>query len=60
MTLLEQNNQKIPEYYDTMYMDGFTPEEILMARRRAMFQEIEMRKEEAEPDVEISSEVQIR
>ena len=36
MTLYEKSNPQIPDYYDTMYLDGFTPEEILMARRKEM------------------------
>jgi hypothetical protein len=36
MNLYEKSNLRIPEYYDTMYLDGFTPEEILMAKRKQM------------------------
>lgn len=36
MTLYEKSSLRIPEYYDTMYLDGFTPEEILMAKRKQM------------------------
>lgn len=36
MNLYEKSNLQIPEYYDTMYLDGFTPEEILMAKRKQM------------------------
>ena len=47
--------KRIPEYYDTMYMDGYTPYEILYATRKKMFREYQEReaakrraKEEAE------------
>lgn len=33
MTLSVINSQ-IPEYYPTMYLDGYTPQQILMAKRR--------------------------
>ena len=33
-SLLEQHNRRIPDYYPTMYMDGFTPEEIMYAAKR--------------------------
>lgn len=33
MTIMEQWSQKIPAYYNTMYLDGFTPAEILWAKR---------------------------
>ncbi|MCR5369266.1 MAG: hypothetical protein K6E83_00975 [Clostridium sp.] len=36
MNLYEKSNLQIPDYYDTMYLDGFTPEEILMAKRKQM------------------------
>ena len=36
MNLYEKSNLRIPDYYDTMYLDGFTPEEILMAKRKQM------------------------
>lgn len=36
MNLYEKSNLQIPDYYDTMFLDGFTPEEILMAKRKQM------------------------
>ena len=29
-------DKKLPEYYPTMYLDGYTPEEILHAMRKSM------------------------
>ncbi len=29
-------DKKLPEYYPTMYLDGYTPEEILQAKRKSM------------------------
>ena len=31
--------KRIPEYYDTMYLDGYTPYEILYAVRKKMHRE---------------------
>lgn len=52
--------RRIPEYYDTMYLDGYTPYEILHATRKKMFREYQEReaaaqraKEEAEKDTSI-------
>ena len=49
--------RRIPEYYDTMYLDGYTPYEILYATRKKMFREYQEReaaaqraKQEAERD----------
>lgn len=40
MTLYEYQMRKVPESYQEMYLDGFTPEEILLAHRRAMMQSL--------------------
>jgi hypothetical protein len=68
MTLSEYYDRQIPDYYDTMYLDGFTPDQILHAAHRKMIREYEARKAaqraEAEaneiPNVKIISEVKIR
>lgn len=33
-------NRKIPPYYDTMYLDGFTPSEILQSAHQTMYAEL--------------------
>ena len=33
---LSVNNSQIPEYYPTMYLDGYTPEQIFYAKRKQM------------------------
>ena len=38
MTLSEYCDKQIPEYYPTMYMDGYTPEQILYAAHRKMYE----------------------
>lgn len=43
-SLLEQHNRRIPDYYPTMYLDGFTPEEVMYAAKRQMYQQIQERK----------------
>ena len=68
MTLSEYYDRQIPDYYDSMYLDGFTPDQILHAAHRKMVREYEARKAaqraEAEaneiPNVKIISEVKIR
>ena len=60
MTIYDKYNESIPEYYNTMYMDGYSPEQILQAARRKMIQNFEDRQEAAEPDASIVSEVNIR
>ena len=41
--------KRIPEYYDTMYLDGYTPYEILYATRKKMFRE-QQEREKAKQD----------
>ena len=68
MTLYEYLDSKIPDYYPTMYRDGYSPEQILHAARRKILQEYGARKEaqraEAEaneiPEVRITSKVVIK
>lgn len=55
MTSAEYNNRKIPPYYRTMYLDGYTPQEIYQAHRKRMIDEL-TEKEEI-PTVEIVSEI---
>ena len=43
-SLLEQHNRRIPDYYPTMYLDGFTPEQIMYAAKRQMYREIQEHK----------------
>ena len=58
MTLFENFDRKIPEYYPTMYKDGYTPEEIRHALHRKMLKNVE--KEDNLQDVKIVSEVKIK
>lgn len=68
MTLLSNYHKNVPEYYDTMYMDGYSPEQIMYAARKKIMREYEERKaaqraaaEENEiSNVKIISEVKIR
>ena len=68
MTLADYYNRNIPEHYDTMYLDGYTPDQIMTAFREKMYRVYEARQEakraEAEaneiPNVKIISEVKIR
>ena len=68
MSLIDQYFRNVPEYYDTMYMDGYTPEQIMHAAHKnmqRMYEEREAAKRaEAEaneiPNVKIISEVKIR
>ena len=68
MSLLNNYYENVPEYYNTMYMDGYTPEQIMYAAHKKMQRLYEERKaaqraaaEENEiPTVKIVSEVKIK
>ena len=58
-SLLEQHNRRIPDYYPTMYLDGFSPEEIMYAAKRQMYQQIQERKA-AQIDIQTALEAALR
>ena len=68
MTLISDFHKNVPEYYDSMYLDGYTPEQIMHAAHKKMQRMYEDRKAaqraEAEANeihnVKIISEVKIR
>ena len=37
--MLKNKYEKLPEYYPTMHLDGFTPEEILNALHKKMIEQ---------------------
>lgn len=36
--MLNRLYEDIPEYYPSMHLDGYTPEQILMAQRKSMIE----------------------
>lgn len=61
MTIMEQLNGDIPEYSRYMYLQGYTPEQIMAALHKKMLQEAkECADAEEIPVVKIISEVRIK
>lgn len=62
MTLLDDHYRKLPEYYDWMYLDGFTPDEVLCAFHKKMDREQAEREALADSviTVKVKSEVRIK
>ena len=57
---MDQKTRKLPEhYYNTMYLDGYMPEEILMTKRRDMMAEYTERMEQP-MDVNIRTEIRTK
>lgn len=48
MNIMEWQNRKVPEYYPYMYLDGFTPDEIMYAAQKKMLADYQKRQEENE------------
>ena len=57
MTLSDYMNRQVPEYYDWMYLDGYSPDQILQAKHKQMVndylarEEAKRAKKEAEPEM---------
>lgn len=65
MSLFDYYHRMVPEYYPTMYLDGYTPEQIVYAFKRKVRREWEQqraaRQEETENiNLNITSEVKIK
>ena len=55
MTLSDYYNRQIPEYYDTMYLDGYTPREIWLASKKSLMAMIKQNQEVNQ--IKITSEI---
>ena len=60
MTLGEYYTRHIPEYYKTMYLDGYSSAEIYIALRKKICRELQERKEKEPTNFTIKSEVKVR
>ena len=52
------NGKHLPDYYDTMYLDGFSPYEILLAHRRSMMKQLNA--VQPSNEIKISSEIKVK
>ena len=53
--------KELPEYYPTMYLDGYTPEEILEAHHNMMVKKhLKEPQEESVQDFIIKSEIKVK
>jgi len=62
MTLADQYFKDVPEYYRYMYLDGYTPEQILYAARKKILREHAERMEAQNQidKIKIVSEVKVK
>lgn len=54
------NPDNLPDYYDTMYLDGFEPWQILDAHRKTMINQITERQNPEENDFNIITKVSVK
>ena len=61
MSLVDYLSRNIPDYYPTMYQDGYTPEQILIAVRKKMHRQYEERRtaQEEVTNIHITSNVDV-
>ena len=55
MSLMEQFDKQIPDYYPTMYLDGYTPAQILHSAKRGMYQKHMERKQQRTTETDVRS-----
>lgn len=58
MPMYDHIMNKIPDYYPTMYRDGYKPKEILLAKRRQMHEDLQ--EQEPPTNIHITTEVKIK
>ena len=60
--MINATYRKVPKYYKTMHLDGFTPQEIYSAFKQNMQDQIQSRQSEAAEDynLDIHSTVEIK
>ena len=60
--LIDEYYKNLPEYYDTMYMDGYTPEQIMEAHHRSMvkryYADQKRKHEEAAAEKAVQAEIE--
>ena len=57
MTVADYWNSKLPDYYDTMYQDGYTSQEVWQAFRNTLYKDIQKRQEQEQLEKEIQEAV---
>ena len=58
MSLMEQLDKQIPDYYPTMYLDGYTPAQILHSTKCGMYQKHMERKQQRTTEKDVRSVVE--
>ena len=56
--LIDECFKNLPDYYDTMYLDGYTPEQILEAQHRSMGKKYRQKREEAAAEKAVQDQIE--
>nr|QGT50974.1 hypothetical protein Firmicute1046_0500 [uncultured Firmicutes bacterium] len=55
--MIIRQEERIPEYYPTMYLDGYTPEEILIAMQKLTRNQFEIKRATEQISHEMINEI---
>ena len=58
MTLADYWSRNAPEYYPYMHLDGFSPEQILEAKRKEIYKQFAER--DRENEIDIRTEIKLK
>lgn len=56
--LIDEYFKNLPDYYDTMCLDGYTPEQILEAQHRSMRKKYQRKREEAATEAAAQAQIE--
>ena len=56
--LIDEYFKNLPDYYDTMYLDGYTPEQILEAQPRSMRKKYQRKREETATEAAVQAQLE--
>ena len=56
------NGKTLPNYYDFMHLDGFTPDEVMVSHHRTMMKRFNAQREAQSlpAEIKISSEIKVK
>ena len=60
MTFKGYYTDELPSYYSTMYLDGYTPAQILEARHKSMYDGLSQEADTEGYEIHITSEVKMK
>ena len=56
--LINQFHKNLPEYYDSMYLDGYTPEQIMEAMHRTMRKQWESKRQQTATEKAVQAQIE--